>query len=144
MARAGRGARSASGRRTADRRERSDVVLGEYLEVEPPRRVVFTWGWDREDTSIPPGTTTVEITLTSSDGGTRLRLVHRGLPDDVRKEHDEGWAHYLARLAIAGAGDDPGPDPLATRDIVRGSPGSAPSDVDREGEPEKGDGDERC
>ena len=32
-----------------------DVVLGEYLEVEPPRRVVFTWGFDGPSASRRPG-----------------------------------------------------------------------------------------
>jgi uncharacterized protein YndB with AHSA1/START domain len=44
-------------------------VRGEYVEVEPPRRVVFTWGVAGKD-SLPPGSTTVEIVLTA-DGPTR-------------------------------------------------------------------------
>jgi hypothetical protein len=44
---------------------------------------------------------------------TRVKLVHRGLPDDnAVKEHTEGWDHYLGRLAVVAAGGDPGPDSL--------------------------------
>ena len=40
-----------------------DIARGEFVEVVPNSRVVFTWGWDNEDTQVPPGSTTVEITL---------------------------------------------------------------------------------
>ena len=88
-----------------------DVARGEYLEIDPPRRVVFTFGWESEGSPEPPGSTTVEITLVAEDGGTLLRLVHSGVPDEVRGGSTEGWDHYLPRLAVAAAGGDPGPDP---------------------------------
>ena len=54
----------------------------------------------------------------SPDGEkTRVRLVHRGLPDDAVSDHGSGWAHYLDRLAIASSGGDAGPD---------GEPGPGP------------------
>ena len=34
-----------------------------------------------------------------------------GLPAAERPGHVSGWTHYLARLRVAGAGRDPGPDP---------------------------------
>src|SRR5438445_446825 len=57
-----------------------DVVSGAYVEVVPDRRVVFTYGWERSDVGVPPGSTVVEIDLRPKAGGTELRLVHRGLP----------------------------------------------------------------
>ena len=51
---------------------------GEYVNVEPPSRVVFTFGWEG-DQAMPPGSTTVEITLAPDGDGTHVRLVHRGL-----------------------------------------------------------------
>ena len=83
---------------------------GEYVEVEPMRKVVFTFGWEQEGHPIPPGSTTVEITLQPEGDKTRVRLVHRGLPDDAISDHGSGWAHYLQRLAVRVSGDDPGPD----------------------------------
>src|SRR5215471_4541703 len=92
-----------------------DVVRGTFLEVVPPRRVVFTWGWEGKESAVPPGSTRVEITLAPEGaGGTRLRLTHTGLPEPSRGGHDEGWVHYLARLGVAAPGGDPGPDPLGT------------------------------
>ena len=97
-----------------------DVILGEFLEVDPPRRVVFTWGWHRPDHPMLPGSTRVEIDLLSSEGGTLLRLTHFGVPPGLRDPHDGGWRHYLDRLASAMRGVDPGPDPYANPDHRHG------------------------
>jgi uncharacterized protein YndB with AHSA1/START domain len=88
-----------------------DVIRGEYVEVAPPHRVVFTWGFEGESLGVPPGSTRVEVTLEPDGDGTRLVLEHHGLPAPAREPHAEGWTHYLARLIPAGAGKDPGPDP---------------------------------
>lgn len=83
---------------------------GEYVDVVPNERLVFTFGWEQEGNPITPGSTTVEITLHPEGAKTRLRLVHRGLPDDAVEPHIQGWTHYLDRLAQRAAGGDPGPD----------------------------------
>jgi uncharacterized protein YndB with AHSA1/START domain len=86
---------------------------GEYLEVVPPSRIVVSFGWE-DDPTVPPGSTTLEITLTPDADGTRVRLVHRGLQTpEQRAQHAHGWEHYLDRLRVAGAGGDAGPDPNA-------------------------------
>jgi len=90
-----------------------DVISGEFVAVEPPHRIVFTWGWDEPGRPVPAGSTTVEIELIPQGRGTVLRLVHRGLTGVHREKHMAGWPHYLARLKIAAAGGEPGPDPLA-------------------------------
>jgi uncharacterized protein YndB with AHSA1/START domain len=77
------------------------VATGEYREVEPPRRLVMTWGWEGNP-SVPPGSTTVEITLEADRDGTLLRLRHLGLPnEDERRIHRGGWDQYLTRLAAS-------------------------------------------
>jgi uncharacterized protein YndB with AHSA1/START domain len=87
---------------------------GEYVEVVPPSRVVFTFGWEA-DQAVPPGSSTVEVTLTPDGDGTHVRLVHRGLlTAEMREQHGLGWQHYLARLGVAAGGGEPGPDPNAT------------------------------
>lgn len=90
-----------------------DSVVGRYVELVPARRVVFTYGWDRPDVEVPPGSTTVEIDLRPERGGTMLHLVHRGLDDPMAEAHSGGWANYLERLRLVAEGNDPGPDPLA-------------------------------
>jgi uncharacterized protein YndB with AHSA1/START domain len=50
---------------------------------------------------------TVEVTLKPDGEGTRVRPVHRDLPESERAGHDEGWGQILDRLAVAAAGGDP-------------------------------------
>jgi uncharacterized protein YndB with AHSA1/START domain len=90
------------------------VAAGKYVELDPPRRVVFTWGWEGAGSAVPPGSSTVEVDLTPDGDGTLLRLVHRDLPEDEREQHRHGWAHFLPRLQKAATGEDPGPDPYGT------------------------------
>ncbi|HEY3904151.1 MAG TPA: SRPBCC domain-containing protein [Streptosporangiaceae bacterium] len=85
-------------------------VRGRYVAVEPPHRVVVSWGV-AGSTEMPPGATEVEFTLTPISGGTRLRLVHRDIPDSQAPMHAAGWDHFLSRLAAAAAGQDPEHDP---------------------------------
>jgi uncharacterized protein YndB with AHSA1/START domain len=74
------------------------TVTGEYVTVDPPHRVVFTWGFEGDET-IPRGSSTVEVTLTPDGSGTVLRLVHTGLPHPALALHDKGWHGYLGQLA---------------------------------------------
>ncbi len=84
--------------------------VGEFVEVVPNERVVFTFGWDEPDHPIPAGSSQVEITLTPDGDKTRVRLVHSGIPADAVSDHGSGWTHYLDRLATASVGGDAGPD----------------------------------
>ena len=88
-----------------------DITSGSFVDVSPFSRVVFTWGWESEDTMVTPGTSTVEIILVEEGDTTALRLRHSGLPELDRESHGLGWDHYLARLMIAATDGDPGPDP---------------------------------
>ncbi|MFN0089886.1 MAG: SRPBCC domain-containing protein [Acidimicrobiales bacterium] len=75
------------------------VMSGRYLELDPPRRIVFTYGWEDDLRGVPPGATIVEIDLEPHPRGTRLRLTHRLLPDHAAEDHRLGWDHFLAVLA---------------------------------------------
>lgn len=77
-----------------------DIAVGNYLEVVPPRRMVFTWGW-QDSAHVPPGSSTVTITLSPTETGTLLELAHAGLPGGQGDEHRVGWAHFLPLLAAA-------------------------------------------
>ncbi|HEV3474674.1 MAG TPA: SRPBCC domain-containing protein [Actinomycetota bacterium] len=95
------------------------AVRGEYVEVNPPTRLVFTWGWEPSDGlpkglfGLNPGTSTVEVDLVPDGQDTILRLRHSGLPTDAnRKAHTDAWAVTLKRLGICATGGDPGPNPF--------------------------------
>lgn len=85
--------------------------LGEFVEVVPNERVVFTFGWEMEGNPITPGSTRVAITLVPEGSKTLVRLEHSGLPDaNAVEQHTQGWDHYLGRLAVVGAGGSVEPD----------------------------------
>ena len=87
-------------------------AAGTYTEVEPGRRVVFSWGWEGS-ADLPPGASTVIITLEPAMGGTLVRLVHDGLTADQEASHVGGWNHYLGRLVTAATVGDAGADEWA-------------------------------
>jgi uncharacterized protein YndB with AHSA1/START domain len=70
--------------------------VGTYLELDRPRRLVFTW--------ISAGTeqreSVVRLELTAVAGGTELRLTHTGLPSEQSaRGHEEGWGELVGQLA---------------------------------------------
>jgi uncharacterized protein YndB with AHSA1/START domain len=89
------------------------TARGEFVEIDPPHRLVLTWGWEAESGSaVAPGSTTVEYELVPTGTGTMLRFTHRDLPSaEAAASHSHGWDHYLERLVAAAGGDDPGADP---------------------------------
>ena len=87
-----------------------NIAEGRFTEVIPVHRLAYSFGW-QEDDKMPPGSSLIEIDLIEQEGGTLLRMTHSGLPDaEVCAAHEQGWRHYFARLAVAAAGGDPGPD----------------------------------
>ncbi|MEW9872805.1 TIGR03086 family metal-binding protein [Arthrobacter sp. HS15c] len=111
-------------------------AAGTFQEIEPGKRIVFTWGWESA-TDLPPGASTVIITLEPVDGGTSLRLVHEGLTPEQSTAHAEGWNHFLGRLVKEASSDAgrpgrmggrPGPHrPPHLRRRVAGSPARSPA-----------------
>jgi uncharacterized protein YndB with AHSA1/START domain len=70
---------------------------GEYLEIEPPRRLVFTWV--SPHTGGVPSLITVELSAVGDDL-TDLRLVHARLPGSSAGWHRGGWDAMLDRLGL--------------------------------------------
>ena len=89
-----------------------DVARGRFTEVIPVHRLAYSFGWEGRERT-PPGSGLIEIDLIDEGEGTLLRMTHSGLPDvEACLNHEQGWAHYLGRLAVAAAGGDPGPDTM--------------------------------
>ena len=76
------------------------VARGAYITIEPPYRVVFSWGISGSD-ALPPGGSTVEVVLTPDGDDTMVVLTHRSLPSTHIGNHRAGWEHRLERLRVA-------------------------------------------
>lgn len=74
------------------------TVRGEYRELEPGRKIVFTWHWD-DDEAWENQVSIVTVELSDAKGGTQVRLTHAKLPNEgSRDRHHEGWTGVLDRL----------------------------------------------
>lgn len=87
------------------------VAAGQFVEVVPDQRIVFTWGWEGDAPPVAPGSTTVVVELEPHGAGTLVRLTHRDLaPPPVAEHHRRGWERYVDRLAVRAEGGDAGAD----------------------------------
>lgn len=83
---------------TEDREGERMTASGEYLELVPNRKVVFTWQW-QDDDDWAAIRSIVMVELADVDGGTEVRLRHEQLPSEAsRDRHTEGWTSLLAQL----------------------------------------------
>jgi uncharacterized protein YndB with AHSA1/START domain len=74
------------------------AAFGEYRELVPGKKIVFTWQWD-DDEVWKNRTSVVTVELFDRDVGTELRLRHVQLPsEESRDRHTEGWNSLLDRL----------------------------------------------
>ena len=70
-------------------------VAGVYKEIENPKRIAFTWGWE----GSPEAETLVTVELRKKGAGTELTLTHAKFADDkTRDMHDQGWVGCIGRL----------------------------------------------
>ncbi len=85
------------------------VMRGEYLELVPHKRLVFSFGWESTGgaPALAPGASRVEITLVEDDGDTIMTLRHTGIPHAFAERHASGWSHFLPLLVavVAEVGD---------------------------------------
>ena len=69
--------------------------VGEYKEISPPDKLVFTWNSDFVQNTV------VTVTLIESDGGTEVTISHELLPSgDMAEKYRGGWMGCLNRLGL--------------------------------------------
>jgi uncharacterized protein YndB with AHSA1/START domain len=74
------------------------ACLGEYRELVPGKKIVFTWKWD-DDESWENHNSIVTVEFSARDGGTEVKLTHEQLPsEESRDRHNQGWNSVLDRL----------------------------------------------
>jgi glutathione S-transferase len=70
---------------------------GYYTEVDPPRRLAFTWIWDGDDTRQ-----LIELEFEEAGGATTVRFTHSDLWDEASvRSHEEGWGTAFDNLERA-------------------------------------------
>ncbi len=69
--------------------------VGTYLEIDRPRRLVFTFG---DDLAFDATTVTVEIV--AADDGCTLTLTHEGVLQEWAEQTNTGWTMILASLGV--------------------------------------------
>ena len=93
----------------------AQVASGNFVEVVPNSKLVFTWGWEGEAPPVLPGSTTVVIELESHEGGTLLRLTQRSRAATDRRA-SPAWLGALPR-STRGASRRRRPRPRLSRDV---------------------------
>lgn len=78
--------------------ERQWIVSGTYHDVQPHKKLIFTWQW-QSGTDSGHGTLVTLNFEPTSDGGTELTLTHERLPSAKSKaSHEHGWSGCLDHL----------------------------------------------
>lgn len=78
--------------------ENGATMIGRFIELDPPHRLLFSYGWKDALMGTPPESTIVQVLLTATDEGTWVQLTHRDLRCDSAEQHEQGWHHFLTRL----------------------------------------------
>jgi uncharacterized protein YndB with AHSA1/START domain len=74
------------------------TMRGEYRELQPGKKIVFTWQWD-DDETWENHISIVTVELFDRDGDTELRLTHEQLPNEESRDgHTLGWNSALDKL----------------------------------------------
>ena len=80
--------------------DNGDACSGEYLDIDPPHTLSFTYGWESgRFAEVVSGSTRVDVSFQPHENGTRVVLRHRGLSGIAVDQHLAGWNHFLGRLA---------------------------------------------
>lgn len=71
---------------------------GEVLDVYPPERITFTYGY-ASGVPIPPGGSLVTVRLAVHPAGTLVQLSHEFEGVEARDEFTQGWRFQLSQFA---------------------------------------------
>lgn len=74
-------------------------LLGDFQELDPPKKLVFTWQW-KEGPAAASGPTLVTVDIVPSTKGALLTLTHERFTSvQSRNDHQSGWGPLLVKLA---------------------------------------------
>lgn len=75
------------------------ALEGEFLEVRPAERLVYTWKWETDKNLGGPGDTVVTVDFRDAGSDTELVVTQDGFTNEIAwREHSNGWVGCLDRL----------------------------------------------
>ncbi len=81
------------------------AAVGEVLEIRPPERIVFSYGYEGAGKPIAPGGSRVTIRFSDHPDGTQLSFLHELADAATRDQHVQGWRYQLAVFATVVANE---------------------------------------
>lgn len=73
------------------------TAVGTYREVDPPRRLVYTWQWEEKENDV--GETVVTVEFHPKGDLTEVVLTHELFPNaEAKEDHLQGWTSIFSRL----------------------------------------------
>jgi uncharacterized protein YndB with AHSA1/START domain len=73
------------------------VMQGKFLEIIPPRRIVFTWNVNHQPPTVDEKVT---VEFHECDGGTEIVITHEGIHSTAMRDGtDDGWSQLMDNLA---------------------------------------------
>lgn len=74
------------------------TAFGEYREIVPPHRLVYTWDWKEPEYAM--GETLITVEFRAHGQHTEVLMVHERMPTlELREAHNQGWTSCLDKLA---------------------------------------------
>ena len=89
---------------TGSTARRSGPPSGAYTEVDPPRRLVFTWHWDDDGEPDAVVEDTVVVTFEPAATGTVVTVAHTSTAHEPDGGAEQGWNDVMDRLCGVGGG----------------------------------------
>lgn len=86
------------------------IAYGTFTEIDPGKRLVYTWGWKGEDMP-PPSASSIQVDFEPVGDQTRVTMTHSGLDEEGAAGHTVGWTHFFERLQTAASDGDAGLNP---------------------------------
>lgn len=85
----------------ADKEKCSGINGGHIVNMVPESLLSFTWGDENPNRGLPWGSTLVEFKLNAENGGTRVTILHYGLPsEEEAHDHTGGWSMFLEKNTV--------------------------------------------
>lgn len=77
------------------------IAYGTFTEIEPGKRLVYTWGWQDQEHDPAPGGSTIAVEFEPVGDQTKVTMTHSGLDEEGAANHSVGWTHFCDRLVVA-------------------------------------------